>query len=473
MKRNYPKTENFTVKSNRLGDSFDNNKSAMEGDSSITIGSLCGTVCFLLCFIDPVSEITKYSVFYISGLCSVFFITICIIYKGHIRIPNLWNGLPILFLFLMMFVSSLWAPSPRESLWRAGIHLIFLWIFLAAFIAASNKNIRWFYYIVIFVPYLVLITSLFIYYRYGTIRPENNEISDAVGSFSNIAPAIVIPLIPFHIYLHLIKWNKLLNYLSLYSAIIVVLISQSRGGYLMLAIILLVSPFLFNSNYRGKLIFLHKMLIICIIIIGSVIFFFGYESTIGRVAERFSSSQLLHFLSAETPVKGEGDYRRFIQYATGISVIKSHPIMGVGFYGFSTEMGKMLVDTEGSVSHNIFFTVWGEMGIFGLSAFFWLTYSALTKTLRVRSHSTILRNHSSFLFYSALVLAILLSLLHAQFRPQLTNPSFYIIFALALSVYSPKRSIIIGSSAESVGKLGMGRSPRDDTRQNPECLLCK
>jgi O-antigen ligase len=333
----------------------------------------------------------------------------------------------------MMFVSSFWAPFPIESLWHASIHLIFLWIFISAFIALSNRNIKWFYYTVTFIPYMVLIASLFIYYRYGAIRADSKEISDAVGSFSNLAPAIVIPLIPFHIYLYLIKSNRLLTYISFYAAIIVVLISQSRGGYLMLSIIVLGSPFLFSTNYCKKLIYLTKILTILIILIGSIIFFFGYESTIGRVAERFSSSQLIHFFSADSPAKGESDYRRFVQYATGISIIKSHPIMGVGFYGFPTQMEKLLIDKEGSVSHNIFFTVWGEMGILGLLAFVWLVYSALLKTLRERSYCKKLRNRSGFLFYSALGMAISVSLLHAQFRPQLTNPLFYVIFALALS----------------------------------------
>jgi O-antigen ligase len=208
----------------------------------------------------------------------------------------------------------------------------------------------------------------------------------------------------------------------------------------MFIILIAFVPFFYGTKLIQKLkIGVHSLVIVlffCVILFSVK----GIDKSFNIVVKRIIESSLLQNIVQLAPEKGTLDYGRSVMYVTGVNAIKNNPITGIGFMGLS----KKIEESYGfqMVSHNIIITAWGEMGILGLFSFLWITILAVYRLHKLRRHFLKV-NRYEYYFYSATIVSLFVAILHAQFRPQLSNPIFSIILGIAIPASSMKKIKIV------------------------------
>lgn len=392
----------------------------------------CGYLLVIVVLFYPVAILTKYRFFYIMALLSLFIVTSSYLARGRISIKGFSEAKEVYLFFLLTLVSYFWSLYKAETIWIASISLVFLWIFHASQIAFRKGDRRWFSSIVLFLPYLCLILSATIFMKFNSLRPTSYEMLQTVGSFSDVAPRLLEICLPYLIYMFFNKKGTIRLPVSggIISIIIVILLSQSRGAYLMMFTSIVLSTLLFSMRLYLRL---RNALWLVAFIIAAIVFaisIFGYENSIGPTINRFSQSEVYVFNVSEEPDKSFSDYNRSVMYYEGVQALKSYPITGIGFGALM----RHIEDMHGfeCSSHNIIITAWAELGLPGVFIMFLIFLSAFKRVWRTRSSSKYI-NRNDFYFYSATLIALIVAVLHAQFQPQLSNPLFYVLLAIAFT----------------------------------------
>jgi O-antigen ligase len=393
--------------------------------------SLFGIILNIILIIHPIATITKYKIFYFAAILSLYVVSLHTMLIKHFPFKHIFDALPVYFFFAIMFISYFWALYPIVTIWSSSISLIFLWIFEATRIASYRKSRSWLHSLVILLPYVYLGLFSIIITKYGTVRPDSSEIRNVVHSFSDLGPAILELCFPYLIYIWMSQKNKrkLLIIGSFISVILVTIISESRAAYALLLVNSFFIAILFGRNFTSKVRYMLWFGSYLGLISLVAILVFGYNRTIGSTIERFKGSHVQMF--GDQPDKRAYDYVRAVMYYEGLHIIKEYPLTGIGFGG----LGPHIEATYGFflISHNIFITAWGELGIVGLLLFLYIVISAFVRLWRMRNISLNV-NITDFYFYSSTLVALIVAVLHAQFRQQLNNPFIYVIFGISFSL---------------------------------------
>lgn len=376
----------------------------------------------LMCLTFPLAVLSRFTLFFALAAASVYAVSLlCLIGGLNLNARRLAAGMPAFLLFALMWLSLLWSDYPEETFFRAQVAMGFLCLFTLALLAFQRGSFRWFFRTCIILPYICLGAFMAVLALFGSIRVASPTQADAVGSFSNLAPALALLCLPFLIYLFRGGGgSRLAVGGSMVSVIAVTLLSQSRGAYLMLGVTLVLIVLLFGRGVNVKAASAIKLLFVAGFALLIIVVAGGYENTFGAVAERFQASQILDLDSTATA--GEADYSRQAMYLGGIETIRDEPLTGIGYGGLAERMN----DAYGFrlASHNLILTAWGEMGLLGLLLFIWLTSATVSRAWESRRQSE---------FYRAALVAVIVALLHAQIRPQLENPMFWVVLAVALA----------------------------------------
>jgi O-antigen ligase len=87
---------------------------------------------------------------------------------------------------------------------------------------------------------------------------------------------------------------------------------------------------------------------------------------------------------------------------------------------------------RGDISHNIFITAWGEMGLPGLLVLFWLMWSVFLGTRKYLKINV--GPQKDKMLAAATLAALVVAFLHAQSRPFLSNPMIPVLLAQAYTM---------------------------------------
>jgi O-antigen ligase len=409
----------------------------MRDSKSISLNiSAYGLILLSLCCIQPVSDFVTLYIFYLWGIITLLCFAMVVLHKGRLRVPDMSRALPVVLFFAQMLISSLWAERVRESLWKASLTYIFLWVFVVSFIQFSRMRYEYIRYLTLIFPYFVLIVNIIIYVKYGSVRSYESSMKDVVGSFSNIGPAHVLLLIPFNIYyLYFERRHKLAAILSFGVSLIVILISESRGAYLMLLLVIALTIWFYEQRLFQKMAFAFRVWVPILLLCTCFLFAYGYGRTVTPVLDRFSRSQLLSPSVYDDPERNEADFGRVVQYTEAINAIIREPLTGIGFNGIFYEIERKY--GVGKISHNMISTAWAEMGMVGLVLLGIIVINSVKFANRARRLNR-RSDRVRYGFASAVMVALLVGLIHGQFRPQLSNAIFYVVLGLALSLGSGK-----------------------------------
>ncbi len=158
---------------------------------------------------------------------------------------------------------------------------------------------------------------------------------------------------------------------------------------------------------------------------------------VSSVIEKLGTSQLAYGGWLSPPVRGEPDFRRAQMYYEGINAIREAPLLGIGFHGLKPFVEERDRYGGGVISHNLVITAWGELGVLGISVCVWLFWSNIAGLMRLVKNRYL--DHNRRQLVAATLVALLLLLVQAQFRPFFSNPLAPILFAQSYSIIRSAR----------------------------------
>lgn len=318
---------------------------------------------------------------------------------------------PLLFPIFLFFGFSVFSLINAQNLQRA--ILVFLFhIFVILFsisipnLIKSKDQLNKIIKIILISCFLV---SLFGIYQFVgdmlglpyTITGLREHYTKQVFGFPRVHSTALEPLyfanyllIPISLLFSLLlskKKDKILNTFWLVTilglAILNLVLTLSRGGFLGLAIVLfLIGIFYFKSIFSWKKIIILSFIVILII-----------YSTYGFLLISGKKKNIDMFLrQATTYSKGIGIEERLSSYHAAWSMIKEYPILGggVGNFGPYASRGPYFQPKEGwAIVNNEFLEIWAEEGIFGLISFIILIFILILRSAK----ALILKNINSHL----------------------------------------------------------------------------
>lgn len=348
--------------------------------------------------------------------------------------------LPILALLSLILFSTIWSINPKETLISFFYLYIYIFIFLLSYYYFNVKKETLLKKVVKYLPLATLASLIFFSVTYGGVRVSKLDLGDSaskLSAFSNHASSTVILLIPLLLAYMKITKGGYLYLFSLFSAISVVLLSQSRASISLLVFILFLSIFLFNPNARKLL----KNILLYVFIAIATLFPLSQLEVTNNILEpivhRFEQSQISSSIAdvlTKEPSKEDDDFGRAIMYYEGVNLIKEHYVLGIGYNSFKY----YLDDRYGLeiISHNLFITAWGELGLLGLLLIIFIIWQTFKKPWQARK-AAIKRGDSYYMFlYSGILISIIVAWLNFMTRPQFNNPIFWFLLAY---IYSIKR----------------------------------
>jgi O-antigen ligase len=169
-------------------------------------------------------------------------------------------------------------------------------------------------------------------------------------------------------------WKKLLMIVMGFLIVIGIIETGSRGGFLGLVAVIIVTMFQYRRVKKASLI---KLLLIVALIV-MVIYVRGGNDYIERITSIFDTERNYNYAA---------DTGRITIWKQGISMMIDNPLLGIGVNQFMGAQG-MTYRAEGGkwqVAHNSFIQVGAELGFPGLIAFCFIIFSTMKKLQRVSS----------------------------------------------------------------------------------------
>lgn len=196
------------------------------------------------------------------------------------------------------------------------------------------------------------------------IPPWEGRITSFLEHFNGLAGYINL-VVPFCVGFALRGTDPVLRMLSrwcLLLASVALLLTQSRGGLLAYAAMLLVSAYLFAPNRKSGMRRVAIVLIVCLLA--------------GAVAG--------FFFTRLTEIDDYTTVSRLAIWGGAFTVFARSPVLGTGFGNLRTLMGGLLGLPEGWTgdAHNLYLELLAETGIVGFVAFVFLITAALRAALR-------------------------------------------------------------------------------------------
>jgi O-antigen ligase len=162
--------------------------------------------------------------------------------------------------------------------------------------------------------------------------------------------------------------------------------TQSRGGFLGLAAVTIVSVYQYKRA-TGINIFNIKIAATIAVIMG-VLYFAGGEQYSNRISSIFNPENDYNY-TAESG--------RLTIWKQGLSLMVHNPLLGVGIDSFETGLGRTFRMDEGEwqAAHNSFIQVGGELGFPGLIAFCFIIVSTLVQLKKAATAQDVLKADAS------------------------------------------------------------------------------
>jgi hypothetical protein len=325
--------------------------------------------------------------------------------------------------------SVAWAIEPARTIWRT-MPLVIYGGFLLCLLAELHQTRRLPLTPLLYgMPCTVVIVYFLIWQHWGSIRIISPLMKEDVGTFSNYGVAFLLPIIPFLLHRTLAqpRW-PLVNVGFLVLIGIALAYSGSRAGLLASALILLAFLAL-AGRFRWRLMMLAMLTgvaaTVCVLVLAV---YFDAGAVIGRVVER--TVELIRLISGAENAEAQGDDIRLAMIWRSLALLVDTSLLGVGY-----ENIRVLFPTStggGVVSHNLWIvTGAGELGLLGFVSA--LAFSVIAMQRAYRGLGRAGRGgDSERLHAAAILIAIVIVIIHAQFRPQMGNPMFFVVLALAL-----------------------------------------
>ena len=339
----------------------------------------------------------------------------------------------ILMFYALPMVSFIWSQWPSDTLLRSIIPMMNFGLFYLSLHANWYSGGRSLVHLANWVPVYFCSISIAIFAMFGSFRNTSDHMAEILGSYANHSAAIAILCMPITLsQISLRSAGVNLPTISLIACILIAILSQSRAAMLLSIFVLVAYAVIFGANSIERLKKLARLLAIFVPVIALMVIGLGYESTIGGVVERTTSSQVGEVLLGDSLDAREADLARAAMYAFGLEMIYEYPVTGAGFGGLYHFMQERLA--FGIVSHNLIITFWGELGLIGLVTLFYFFYRVPKDLADLRRQSG--PDYVYKVMSAGCIVCILTFFLYGMTRPYHSNYMFplvlgYVVHMLA------------------------------------------
>ncbi|MAF08930.1 hypothetical protein CMK11_00625 [Candidatus Poribacteria bacterium] len=374
----------------------------------------------------PIASVTRMKLYlFACGAMAVVYV-ISHVFKGTAPLATIRLGWPVYAFVALAAASTAW------SIDRSGTLVSLTWlvasgaVFHASLTLFRRQGRAWMTRVALFVPVAWVCVAAWVILRWGSFRSTSVEMGAVIGSLSNQGPAVTELAAPYLLYMVVAEpRRRLATFGAIGCALFLVVASQSRGALLLLGVTVALVAVLFGRTTGTKV---RRTIALAVIGAGVVAILWGVlgPAYFSEPIERLRNSRMFDASDIDIRSVDEADYQRTVMYLEGINVIRAHGSTGIG-YG---ALASYIEDIYGwrLISHNIIITAWGEMGLAGLAL---AAIIAVVGTRRVWIARSAARRVDArvFYFHTATLIAWVVALMHAQFRPQLSNPMFHVLAA--------------------------------------------
>lgn len=344
------------------------------------------------------------------------------------RRPAPWHRLRPLFLPLLVFLLSLgisatWALDTNATFQGMILPTVYLLLFICTARWSQEQPLIRQTTLFVVLVWVVAATFVYIYARFGTLKPVHEDIAEVFGAGSNAGAMHVLVALPFIVWR--IRFRKsAFDWLTLAVAIAVLTSSATRAAYVIAPIILLASFGRPGARRVRRFVpLLSGAIAVAIVIWLTTLTPIG-RSAMDRLGQTFSG------LSDPTTLidPDQGDYKRAVTYIEGWGAFQTRPLTGIGYKNLEGWVESRYGWGQGS--HNLLVTLLAEAGWPATFAFAFLLYRFF---LVLRNGISIDPRGVAAEFYSTLILAMLAALMFSMFHQLLDFQLFYVLLGMCLA----------------------------------------
>ena len=286
-----------------------------------------------------------------------------------------------------------------------------------------------------------MVSDLAMLHRIEGVRAEN-----AIGLFSYVGIIVALWLSS-----DVQGGRRLLGYMLLPAFAAAMFLSGNRSGLVALVVSGLLIAFLMRRLERRLI----HVLVVAAVMLGSAFL----VSSVAPLAVQRTLDIPVEGIVAPAQSEPEG---RVILALAALRMFRDHPILGVGFGGFSELFGRYqpYYPRSSAVSHNTFMGTLAELGIVGTGVLLLIYWEASSRLWRARRH---LATHQYAAVY-AMVLLTGVNVVNAALHGTSISRLMFVVFALGTVV----SRLMSNSASEAYSPQSQGSLPLDDTRRRHE-----
>lgn len=269
-----------------------------------------------------------------------------------------WSALGCLLsvsaLFLYFASSAAWSLYPGHTLMMVGLESINVMILAAVLAWTANASSRDVANLFRWLPRIVLLAYIYMLLRYGMIRGANAEESRAIAAIGSSGAMTAAMTIPF-IMAAALRSSRL-AIVDLLLAIAVLLLSESRTGYLLGALMLFLSIRAYGDLRYRTIARLASAAVLLLVGFAVSLAIPAVREAIGAVFKRI----FLIVSIQSNPADAVQEVERLTMYLEGWNAFLAHPVLGIGYQS----LAQLTLARDGNEisSHNLLLTLIAEAG---------------------------------------------------------------------------------------------------------------
>jgi O-antigen ligase len=358
--------------------------------------------------------LSYYRIFYIA-VALAFCLSLYFVWTGAMKNPGLSrHARPLLIFYAYLGITALWAEYPGHTLTTVAIFSIFLVLWALFFLLQWNYDEYEVIQLFRCVPYVVAITYIYLGLRFGGIRPYDLDTANSIGATANSGALWLVASLPF--ILCLVRRGDKRARLELILACFLIVVSESRAGYLLAVFCFVADVYLHRASLRRFGADLMKYAIFVLLLVG---FAWFLPVTRPLIEDGFSRA-----LMTSTQDEAAADIERVAMFQVGWESFREHPLWGIGY----DNVGPLVEDAYGVniVSHNILITLIAEAGWPGFILFVWVMWTFFKRTTAALAN----RGDKNRGFYRACIISMVATLAAGMAHPLLGFPMFYVVLGV-------------------------------------------
>ena len=332
-----------------------------------------------------------------------------------------------LFMFLFfgwIFISAFFSKDISQTIWEILRTASFLALFFAVYNLVRKKKYVQFFLLVSLAILCTLLVVKDMYYFFSWARPEEGRYFTGSFFWHNQMAGFLVILIPLMVSLFLATrqlYYKFFLFLSILILIIGIVLTQSRGGWLSLLVVLMLFALIYLRRMKSA---------IKPISILAVLFFIALlllQPT--GVIDKAKSIKEELFLETRSV---SGNLRATV-WKGAFNMISDNPVFGVGHGAFGEAFHKYQQAPwlYARNTHNHYLEYLAETGIVGFLLFILIILSAIFTVFRARNEITDEAKHPLLV---GTVAALFGSGVHAFVDTDWARVSLYSIFWILMAV---------------------------------------